>query len=193
MGDRDNKGYMGNRGMTKSEFLVVLAILLAIGLAASLNFRSASLKARDVQRKNDLRHIRAALSDYFRDVGKYPEASDGKILACGSLEYPSECNWGKDAIPNRKQGEAAYINPLPEDPVRGHGYDYLYFSNTLHFQLLAHLERRQDEEYNKNVYTRGVMCGLKVCNFGVGSTDDVRLDIELPPVSKDREATNDSK
>lgn len=163
--------------MTKNEILVVGGILLVIGVAASFNFRSALVKARDVQRKNDLKHIGAALNYYFDDYGAYPESFDGQIAACGDPLSPSPCQWGVDGISD-------YINPLPIDPLSSRGYQYIYLTNTRNFQLYAALEREVDSEYNLSVVTRQLVCGEKICNFGVGSRDNVKLDQELPEATE---------
>lgn len=163
--------------MTKNEFVVVMGILLAIGLLAAFNFRSSIVKARDVQRKNDLKHVASALNDYFKDVGAYPESRDGKIMACNpvlredGLGYNFEpCEWGKDKI----------VNPLPIDPLSAQGFDYTYISDTRNFQLYAGLERTRDVEYNESIVRRDLRCGPAVCNFGVPSSHKVELDKELP-------------
>lgn len=158
-------------GMNKSEFLIIVAILLAIGTLSIFNFGQAERKGNNVQRKNDLKHIAAALADFQSDIGSYPVSIDNKIGACGEdLEDPKPCDWGKDAIFNPEDPTLPpYINPLPEDPLAPpEQYSYLYLSDGAKFQLFAHLDG-QDDEYNEAVEQRGLMCGPKVCNFGLGS------------------------
>lgn len=166
--------------MTRNEFLVVIGILLGIILLALPNFRSSKIQARDVQRINDLKHIRAALADYFKDFSAYPRAKDGKILACGTSETLAPCEWAIDSFGDvRDPGYPPYIDPLPRDPL--HERTYFYISNTRNFQLFASLEDSGNVEYNKKVKTKGFLCGTKVCNFGVTDSGDVLPEEELPP------------
>lgn len=171
---------MKKKGMTRNEFLVVVGILAAIILVALPNFSSSKVQARDVQRKNDLKHIRAALSDYFKDFSAYPRVKDGKILACGTSEKLEPCEWAIDTLRDlRDPAYPSYINPLPRDPQ--HERTYFYVSNTRNFQIFASLEETRDREYNKRVEERKLPCGKKICNFGVASSNDILPEEELPP------------
>lgn len=166
--------------MTRNELLVVAAILLGIILMALPNFATSRVQARDVQRKNDLRHIRAALAEYFADFSAYPRGKDGKILACGAPEKLTPCEFAVDGLRDiRDPVYPAYINPLPRDPQ--HERTYFYVSNTRNFQLFASLEDTGNIEYNKAVAKRGIPCGTKTCNFGVTNSDDILAEEELPP------------
>lgn len=168
-------------GMTKNEFLVVLAMLAAVVLISLPNFQTSRVQARDVQRKNDLKHIRAALENYFKDFNAYPRSRDGRILACGNENELRSCEWGEDLVRDiRDPVYPPYINPLPRDPLSP-GHSYIYISNTRNFQLFASLEDRDDDEYNKEVAERGLKCGDKVCNFGLTSSRDISIKEELPP------------
>lgn len=168
-------------GMIKNEFLFVIGALLVIGALAFVNFQAAEVKARDVQRKNDLRALRGGFNDYFRELGSFPRAQDGKVVACGTPPGVQGCTWGADPVVDPENPEKVYIKVLNVDPkASSEGYAYIYFSNTRDFQLLAHLERKEDREYNKDVEKRGISCGTKICNFGVGASDDKALDRDLP-------------
>lgn len=164
--------------MTREEAMFIGVVLLITWTFALFNFRGAEIKARDIQRKNDLKHIAAALNDYRGSVRGYPLAGDGKILACGDV-FESTCLWGQNAIVDPQNPEKAYINPLPQDPSAGAGHDYTYLSDSRNFQLYASLERRSDDEYNESIIKRGLLCGKKICNFGVGSSNDLPLDRDL--------------
>lgn len=167
-------------GMTRNEFLVVLGILFSIILLALPNFSSSKVQARDVQRKNDLKHIRAALNDYFKDFSAYPRAKEGEILACGSPEKLEPCEWAVDTLRDlRDPFYPPYIDPLPRDPL--HERTYTYISNTRNFQIFASLEDKADVEYNERVAKRGIRCGTKICNFGITSSGDINPEEELPP------------
>lgn len=151
--------------MTRSEVLGIVIILAVIGVAGFFNLNNSVLLARDVQRKNDLKHIGAALTDYTNRAGGYPKSRDGKIASCGeNRDFP--CRWGLDPL---SASDSAIMERLPNDPSWQKGVSYLYHSDTRDFQLFAHLEREDDVEYNKNVVKGNLECGVNICNFGVGS------------------------
>ena len=69
------------KGFTLLELLVVLAIIgimTAIGIVA---FTAAQVRARDSQRKADLKVIASVLENYFQKNKSYPSSSSG---ACGT-------------------------------------------------------------------------------------------------------------
>ena len=171
-----------NLGMTRNESVFVVAALLVIGALAFINFQTAEVKARDVQRKNDLRALRGGFNDYFKELGSFPGTQDGKVVACGNPLGTQECIWGADPVVDPENPGKVYIKVLNVDPkASNENYAYVYFSNTRDFQLFAHLERKEDDEYDENIERRGLSCGVKICNFGVGSSDRTPLDRDLPP------------
>jgi hypothetical protein len=172
-------------GITRPETLVTTVILLIILGLSLLNFAKAQVLARDVQRKNDLKYVASSLLDYLEDMQQFPQSKDGKILACtnsdGSLRG---CDWGVD---NVESTQGAYIKPLSQDPKeKEQGFKYLYISDTRHFQLYAHLERPDDDEYNPKIVARNLQCGTGICNFGVSSSFDVPLDKSLEEFEKSK-------
>lgn len=179
-----------NSGMTRTEFLVVLGILAVIVVASYFNLQKAEVLARDVQRKNDLKHVTAALTDYRKDYQTYPKSENGQILACGEdTDNLIACKWGQGSI-------GKYISPLPEDPLAPpRRFAYLYISNTRDFQLFAHLERMEDAEYNSAVALRNLNCGASICNFGIASSRDVPVDQDLGEWTKkqDEKTKSDSR
>lgn len=162
-----------DRGMAQNEVLVVLLILFVISFFSFFNYRKAQILGRDIQRKNDLKHVATALDDYFKTNGAYPKAENGKIMACGTKVEPKPCRWGADHLGSSMQ-------TIPVDPLAStKDYRYVYFSNTREFQLYAHLERDDDAEYNKSIAVRDMECGTVTCNFGVAN-GKTPLDHELP-------------
>lgn len=179
--------------MTFTELKVVGGILLVILVLSLINFRSAITKAHDVQRKNDLKHIRASLDDYLREVGFIPQSQEGKILACEpilSLDNEGRevfkfkpCIFAKDSLVDPRKTTRAFIDPLPQDPLASSkNYTYIYLSDGKNYHLLAHLDRRSDREYNMKVEKRGVVCGVKLCNFAVANSYDVPVDVNLEDI-----------
>lgn len=140
--------------MTRTENLVIIGTLAVIFVSAFFNFRISQVKARDIQRKSDLKHVRAALDNYIKDHEVYPES-----LTAGFVRD--------------------YIHPLPRDPQESEGRKYLYRSNTKQFQIYASLEQKKEIEYNGDIERQGFLCGDFVCNFGIASANDVSLLEEL--------------
>jgi type II secretion system protein G len=153
-----------SKGFTLLELLVVLAIigiLTAIGVAA---FSAAQLRARDAQRKSDLKTIASALERYRSKNGTYPDSS--LAFECGTTEwYCSNSGnlwWIPDLAP---AGGTTYIKVLPKDPKNtagtpcntagtGTAYTYAYKSSQLagtpdasrKYILTAHLENTNDKD-----------------------------------------------
>lgn len=166
-----------NKGMTKNEVIFTVSTLFFIFIFAVFNMLKAQVLARDIQRKNDLKHIATALGDYLKDGYLYPVSENGKIYSCLGENRVRACEWGKDAI---ESSTSAYIKPLPEDPLApGKKHSYFYVSNTRDFHLYSHLEG-DDVEVNKRLEERKIMCGIFVCNFGVTSSNDFPVEKELP-------------
>ena len=173
------KTYLKSR--TKTEVLVVVFTLIAIWTLAFFNFRISQVKARDIQRKNDLKHVRAALHEYQKHNELYPLGENGKIVGCGVAETLQICEWGEGVIYNKlKSPPEPIINPLPRDPQAGtFGRTYVYESDGKGFRLYAHLEQKNEIEYNRDVEKLGKLCGKEVCNFGITSSSDTSLLEEL--------------
>lgn len=130
------------RGFTLIELLVVISI---IGLLATLmmaNLTSARGRARDAQRKSDLKNIATALRLYYNDRGSYPAASGGKIIACNSYSIPVACNWGSTWIVS----STTYMQTLPKDPLSAQYYKYTADSANDTFTLESCLENKSDDK-----------------------------------------------
>lgn len=100
------------RGFTLIELLVVIAILGSLSAMVLLNFNSQTDKARDVERKSDLKQYQAALEAYAnRNNGLYPIQSASGVAVhtlCGTLG----------------------LSGCPQDPQAGAGHqNYLYRSD----------------------------------------------------------------
>ena len=172
--------------MTKPELLAVILILLGITVVAGFNFSASEVKARDVQRKNDVSYIGDALKEYREDFRFYPKSVDSKILGCGSGLDFFPCEWGN---PIGRLRDPDFGGPLPQDPLSSEGYRYVYLSNRQDIQVLGHLERKDTDEYNEDIEERGIMCGTKVCNFGLTNKHPSTLSKELDIPLLDYDAT----
>lgn len=167
----------------KEEILVVGSIFVFIVLISFPNFKLSLKRGRDAQRKDDLGTLVNSLASYQSDLGSYPlSSSDGKILACRpkeSLDTKGKkifiyeaCEWGKDGLADALEPSyPSYVTSLPSDPSSSAGLTFLYLSNGKRFQIFAHLEAKDDDEYNFAVEARQLSCGNKLCNFGKASGD----------------------
>ncbi|MBI4029217.1 MAG: hypothetical protein HY376_02530 [Candidatus Blackburnbacteria bacterium] len=165
------------KGVSRNEGRFIILVLLLIGIFSYFNFQQSYIRARDVARKNDLKHMATALSNYFYDFNQYPPSKDGKILVCGNPENPQECRWGLDGLKDLSDPNyPAYIDFFPRDP-QSDSRDYIYISDTRNYQLFASLESDQDAEYNGRVAAKKIKCGKHICNFGVSSLSKVEGDI----------------
>ena len=135
------------KGFTLIELLIVISI---IGILAGLtlaSYNNSQSKARDAQRKTDLKDLQKALQQYYQDNSQYPFTAN---VCC--LWYSSEpdetrvSNNGGDWIPGLSPN---YIVKLPRDPKGGPGgvnlhpdcpnwkRGYLYASNGTNYKLLS--------------------------------------------------------
>lgn len=168
---------------TRKELLGVVLIFAVIILASLSNFKVSLRRARDVQRKADIRAVSDALVKYSEDFGTFPLAEDGRIVACrgpetkidekGRITGQVACEWGKDSLADiSAPAYPPYQDRLPQDPLFEKSFRYLYLSSGRYFQLYASLEGTDEPEYDPKIVARNLSCGEGICNFGLsyGST-----------------------
>jgi type II secretion system protein G len=63
-------------GFTLLELLIVIVVIGILALLIIPNLTSAPKKARDTQRKTDLRAVQKGLEEYFVSYSAYPAALD---------------------------------------------------------------------------------------------------------------------
>lgn len=125
-----------SKGFTLIELLVVISIIGVLTTLVAANLNSARERARDAERKSDLKNISTALRLYFNDNGSYPASLD----------------WGQPWL--SADGNTTYMGKIPSDPL----YDennvnspqYVYAPgaapNADTFVLTACLENASDKQ-----------------------------------------------
>jgi general secretion pathway protein G len=133
-------------GFTLIELLVVISIIGILATLVAANLNSARSRARDAERKSDLKNIQTALRLYYNDYSKYPASDAGKIKGCtdGTLD----CEWG--GTWSAGTGPTVYMKTLPQDPLYNStdstspSYYYFQGSDTDSYILSACLENASD-------------------------------------------------
>lgn len=131
---------MSRKGFTLIELLVVIAIISGLSALLLPNYMSARERARDAQRKSDLKQVQKALELYKQDQDPPAYPADNffntnKNLCWSSGGTGATCPAGN-----------VYMNKIPVDPQDDtKGY---YFSNddSLTYTLCACLENEADSD-----------------------------------------------
>lgn len=128
---------------TLIELLVTISIIGILSTLLLSNFNAARERARDAQRKSDLKNIQIALRLYYNDKGKYPLAGAGFTIAGCDSGFIA-CTWGEQW----SVGTTVYMSTLPKDPLdNGETYMYRYvYTDGDTYTLSACLENKSDEK-----------------------------------------------
>lgn len=135
-------------GFTLIELLVVISIIGILATLLLANLNAARERARDAQRKADLRTIQTALRLYYNDYSSYPTSNSSYlIVGCGASGARTACPWGAAWITSEGQ---TYAKPLPKDPLdvpsdTVNDYRYIYGDSET-YTLEACLENRSDSK-----------------------------------------------
>jgi len=116
-------------GFTLIELLVVIAIIGGLSALLLPNFMSARERARDTQRKSDLKQIQKALEMYRQDNNVFPAA----------LPAPGGSSW-------TSANGLIYMNKVPSDPIGPTPYYYSVDNPNLTYFICACLENVADSD-----------------------------------------------
>lgn len=121
------------KGFTLLELLIVIVIVFVLAVIIVPNLVSGPARARDSQRKSDLRTIKTSLESYYNNNNSYPV----------SLQALTE-------------GSSPYIKTLPTDPKTKQVFVYTTTGNPpSNYILTATLENSGDKDAKSgttNVY-----------------------------------------
>lgn len=119
------------RGFTLIELLVVIAIIGSLSALLLPNFMATRERARDNQRKSDLRQIQKAFELYKQDQ---TDSSFPLTLPDSGVCWSSGLGCSGNV----------YMNKFPTDPL---GTDYAYvYTDSLNYQVVACLENIADND-----------------------------------------------
>ena len=129
-----------NEGFTLIELLLVLAIIGVLTSFLLANLIGAKARARDAQRKSDMRQLQAAFELYRSDQGDYPASP---LPTCGnSLSAPT--------------GGTVYMQKVPCDPLKNTSYSYNLTGGGTGYTLISCLENVNDSQ--KDQVNNGTYC-----------------------------------
>ena len=113
-----------NKGFTLIELLVVISIIGLLSTIVLVSLNAAREKARDVNRKTDLRQLRTALEMLYDDVGSYIDSWEIGVdtSIAGGNDWISNSNL-RDLISHE------IMSSLPIDLLNNDTYFYLFEPN----------------------------------------------------------------
>lgn len=130
------------RGFTLIELLVVIAIIGVLSALLMTNFVGIRQRARDGQRKSDLRQIQSAVELYRADNAEYP--AEAAFSTCGATSLVS--------------GSTTYMKKIPCDPLTN--APYYYEGTSTNYCLRSCLENENDAQISSG---SGSCSGLPAC------------------------------
>lgn len=145
------------RGFTLIELLIVIAILAILSTLGIGNFRSARIKASDINKKSDLQTIAKSLEAYVNDYRAYPRSNADGYIICKTGNVA--CRWGE---PFTDDKGTIYAPKLPESDDES----YWYTSNGSSYTISTHLDNTEDQSIIPEFD-----CGLKKCNYKITSSN----------------------
>ena len=123
-------------GFTLLELLIVIVIIGILAVLIIPNLVSGPQRARDSQRKSDLRNIKTALETYHNDNSTYPQSA----------------SWKTDL----GNGTTPYMKTVPQDPKTKTDYTYTPTCGAnacTSYTLAATVENSRDPESPGGTYT----------------------------------------
>lgn len=151
-----------DRGFTIVELLIVMGILAVLATFFINGYTGTQRRARDAQRKSDLKQIANSLEIYFNDARRYPVESSGVIAGCPSTSS-TPCTWGSGQFTD---GVTIYFKTVPGETTTGYTYIYRSDANGTYYRLYARLENPDDPDI---IVVSESGCHASGCNFAITS------------------------
>lgn len=139
-----------NKAFTLIELLVVIAIIGLLAAIVSVSVNNARVKARDAQRKADLKTIQTALAMYYDQYDHYPTTSISWQFSTSAQPWIrcTTCSGTGETTTSISQ----YLPQVPTDPINNTNspwwtgrYTYAYRSpNGQTYDLVGQLESASD-------------------------------------------------
>jgi general secretion pathway protein G len=129
-------------GFTLLELLIVIVIIGILALLIIPNITSAPKKARDTQRKTDLKAIQKGLEEYFVSNNAYPQQA---VAAVASTALAGDAAGTATSGP-LTSGTSPILKKVPVDPKTpaADPFQYAYRSDGATYTLSACLENAAD-------------------------------------------------
>jgi general secretion pathway protein G len=127
------KVFKNPKGFTLIELLIVVAIIGVLATLLMVNFVGVRQRARDAQRKSDLKQIQSALEIYRSDQGAYPTTFPN----CSTSLMSPDCS------------TTTYMQKVPGDPLGSTYYNsgnYYYVSSGTTYTIASCLENTADSQ-----------------------------------------------
>ena len=121
------------RSFTLIELLVVIAIIGSLSAILLPNFMGARERARDSQRKSDLKQIQKAFELYRMDQSP-PSFPDALVTAGDCFSSVTNCSGN------------IYMSKFPSDPLPDRQYYYSVNNSNLTYSLCACIENSADPD-----------------------------------------------
>ncbi len=135
------------KGFTLIELLIVVAIIGVLATLLMANFVGVRQRARDAQRKSDLKQMQSALEMYRSDQNAYPTNAQWPL--CGTaLSF----------------GTVTYMTKVPCDPLSGWVYTYNNTGST--YTIVACLENGGDSQKDSTLSSN---CTGKAASYTVSN------------------------
>lgn len=139
-----------SRGFTLLELLVAIGIMAVLTGMAIFNFNQSRVRARDIQRKNDLKQLQTALEVYKNDTNSYPGAGNYQTTLMSPV---------------------AYTKSLFKDPRSGEWVDYVYIPSVdlKTYYLQSCFENAADASKTTNVAQCDLFDPINHCSCGIST------------------------